>query len=170
MRLELLNMLTRRAVLSAWTVTLAVLSLGALTQVVKAEGRTRLVVVVATTSSINGLSLAELRRMYLGDPVDSGGQRLIPLNHAPSAKERLAFDKLVLGMSEEEVSRYWVDRKIRGQSGAPKAIDPADVHQRVVAKLAGAVGYVRSSELRHDVKVLRIDGKAPTDPGYPIEY
>jgi hypothetical protein len=163
-------MLTRRTALSAWTLTLALLSVGAMIEVVNAEERTRLVVVVANTSRINGLSLAELRRMYLGDPVDSGGQRLIPLNHAPSTKERLAFDKLVLGMSEEEVSRYWVDRKIRGQSGAPKAIDPADVHQRVVAKLAGAVGYVRSSELREDVKVVRIDGKAPTDRGYPLEF
>ncbi len=163
-------MLTRRTLLSTWTLTLAVFSVGAMTEVVIAEERTRLVVVVAKTSSINGLSLAELRRMYLGDPVDSRGQRLIALNHAPSAKERLAFDKLVLGMSEEEVSRYWVDRKIRGQSGAPKAIDPADVHPRVVAKLAGAIGYVRSSELRDDVKVLRIDGLAPTDRGYPIEF
>jgi hypothetical protein len=162
-------MLTRRTVLSAWTVAAAVLALGAMSEVVNAEERTRLAVIVASTSSINGLSLAELRRMYLGDPVDSGGQRLIALNRAPSAKERLAFDRLVLGMSEEEVARYWVDRKIRGQSGAPKAIDPADVHQRVVAKLPGAVGYVRSSELRDDVKVLRIDGKAPTDRGYPLE-
>ncbi len=162
-------MLTRRNVLSAWTVAAAVLALGAMSEVVNAEERTRLAVIVASTSSINGLSLAELRRMYLGDPVDSGGQRLIALNRAPSAKERLAFDRLVLGMSEEEVARYWVDRKIRGQSGAPKAIDPADVHQRVVAKLPGAVGYVRSSELRDDVKVLRIDGKAPTDRGYPLE-
>lgn len=163
-------MLTRRTLLSAWTVTLAVLSAGAMAEVVNAQERTRLVVVVASTSSINGLSLAELRRMYLGDPVDSGGRRLVPLNRAASTKERLAFDRLVLDMSEEEMARYWVDRKIRGQSGAPKAIDPADVHQRVVSKLAGAIGYVRLGELRNDVKAVRIDGLAPTDRGYPLEF
>lgn len=160
---------TRRILLSAWVATLAASSLGATTQVAGAEERMRLVVVVARTSPIDELSLAQLRRMYLGEPVDSGGQRMIPINHGPSVKERIAFDRLVLGMSPVEVSRYWVDRRIRGQSGAPKAIDPSDVHQRVVAKLGGAVGYVRTTELRDDVKVLRIDGKAPHEHGYPLE-
>ncbi len=162
-------MLTRRSLLFAWTATFAALSLGAMTEVVSAGERARLVVVVAKTSPINEFSLAELRRMYLGEPLDSGGQRLIPFNRGPSVKERIAFDKLVLGMSEGEVSRYWIDRRIRGQSGSPKAIDPVDVHQRVVVKLAGAVGYVLSTEVRDDVKVVRIDGKAPNDRGYPLE-
>jgi hypothetical protein len=163
-------MLTRRSLLSAWTASLAALSLGTTTQPVSAGERTRLVVVIAKTSPISELSLAELRRMYLGEPVDSGGQRLIPLNRGPSVKERIAFDRLVLGMSEAEVSRYWVDRRIRGQSGSPKAIDPVDVHQRVVARLAGGVGYVRSTEVRDEVKVVRISGKGPNDRGYPLEF
>lgn len=163
-------MVTRRTLLSAWMAMLAVSSLGAMTRVVNADERTRLVVVVAKTSPVNELSLAELRRMYMGEPLDSGGQRLIPFNHGPSLKERIAFDKLVLGMSPQEVSRYWVDRRIRGQSGSPKAIDPADVHQRVVVKLPGAVGYVRIDELRDDVKIVRIDGKAPNDRDYPLEF
>lgn len=163
-------MLTRRTFVSAWCATLAASSLGVTTELVLAGERTRIAVVVAKTSPINGFSLAELRRMYLGEPVDSGGRRMIPINHGPSLRERVAFDQLVLGMSPEEVSRYWVDRRIRGQSGAPKAIDPADVHQRVIAKLAGAVGYVRTSELRDDVKVVRIDGKGPNDHGYPLEF
>ena len=66
------------------------------------------------------------------------------------------------------MARYWIDRKIRGQSGAPKAVEPVDVYARVVAKLDGAIGYVKVSDLRGDVKVLRIDGKVPTDYGYPI--
>jgi hypothetical protein len=167
---ELLIMPSRRTLLFAWTAILAGVSLGGMTQVVNAGESTRLLVVVAKSSPINELSFAELRRMYLGEPVDSGGQKLIPLNRGSSVKERIAFDKLVLGMSQEEVARYWVDRRIRGQSGAPKAVDPVDVHQRVVAKLAGAIGYVRSGELRDEVKALRINGKGPHDPGYPLEF
>lgn len=163
-------MLTRRTLLSAWTATLAGVSLGATTELVNAGERTRLVVIVAKTSPLDELSLAELRRMYLGETVDSGGQRLIPFNRGPTVNERIAFDRLVLGMSKEEVARYWVDRRIRGQSGAPKAIDPVDVHQRVVAKLGGAVGYVRGTEVRDEVKVVRIDGKTPNDRGYPLEF
>jgi len=162
-------MLTRRTLLSAWAAALAASAIGATSEVVSAGERARLVVIVAKTSPINELSLAQLRRMYMGEPVDSEGQRLIPINHGPSVNERLAFDRLVLGMSKEEVSRYWIDRRIRGQSGAPKAIDPEDVHQRVVAKLTGAVGYVRSTEVRNEAKIVRIDGKGPNDRGYPLE-
>ncbi|HEX5099245.1 MAG TPA: hypothetical protein VFV94_07080 [Polyangiaceae bacterium] len=162
-------MLTRRTLLSAWGATLAASAIGATSEVVSAGERTRLVVIVAKTSSINDLSLAQLRRVYLGEPVDSGGQRLIPINHGSTVNERLAFDRLVLGMSKEEVARYWIDRRIRGQSGAPKAVDPDDVHQRVVAKLAGAIGYVRSTEVRSEAKIVRIDGKGPDDRGYPLE-
>lgn len=161
---------TRRTLLFAWPALLTATALGGMTEVVSAEEPARLVVVVAKSSPLAELSFAQLRRMYLGEPVDSGGQRLVPFNRGRSVKERIVFDRLVLGMSQDEVVRYWVDRRIRGQSGAPKAVDPVDVHQRVVVKVAGGIGYVRTGELRDDVKAVRIDGKAPTDPGYPLLF
>jgi uncharacterized integral membrane protein (TIGR00697 family) len=106
----------------------------------------------------------------VGELVDSGGRRLIPLNRAITTTERGQFDRVVLGKSPDEMARYWIDRKIRGQSGAPKAVEPVDVYERVVAKLDGAIGYVHVNDVRDDVKVVRIDGKAPTDHGYPIRY
>jgi ABC-type phosphate transport system substrate-binding protein len=132
--------------------------------------RTPLAVIVSKSSPLSELSSAQLTRMYMGDLVDSGGRRLIPLNRSTSSGEREEFDRVVLGKSPDEMARYWIDRKIRGQSGAPKAVEPVDVYQRVIAKLDGAVGYVRVDEVRGDVKVVRIDGKAPTDRGYPIRY
>jgi hypothetical protein len=41
--------------------------------------------------------------------------------------------------------------------------------QRVVARLDGAIGYVRADAVSSEVKVLRIDGKLPSDKDYPIE-
>ena len=89
---------------------------------------------------------------------------------ATATDEREQFDRVVLGKSPDEMARYWIDRRIRGQSGAPKAVEPVDVYERVIAKLDGAIGYVHVNDIRGDVKVLRIDGKAPTDRGYPIRY
>jgi hypothetical protein len=34
--------------------------------------------------------------------------------------------------------------------------------------MEGAVAYVRADEVRPGVKVVRVDGKLPTDPGYPV--
>jgi hypothetical protein len=136
----------------------------------KAGERVPLAVIVARSSGLSELSSAQLTRMFGGDLVDSGGRRLIPLNRATATEERELFDRVVLGKSPDEMARYWIDRKIRGQSGAPKAVEPVDVYERVIAKLDGAIGYVRVGQLRGDVKVLRIDGKSPTERGYPIRY
>ena len=134
----------------------------------KAGERAPLAVIVSKSSELTELSSAQLTRMFLGELVDNGAHRLIPLNRATATEERAEFDRVVLGKSPDEMARYWIDRKIRGQSSAPKAVEPVDVYERVIAKLDGAIGYVRTDEIRGDVKVLRIDGKAPTDRGYPL--
>jgi hypothetical protein len=128
-----------------------------------------LAVVVAKQGPLEALSLAELKRLFMGESiVGPKGQKLIALNRDSKSDERIGFDRSVLGMSPDAAARYWIDRKIRGQSSAPKAIEPAAVLQRVVAKLHGAVGYVRARDVSADVTIVRVDGKRPGDAGYPI--
>ena len=128
-----------------------------------------LAIVVAKNSPLNALSLYELKHLYLGDYVDGPDRkRLIPLNRAPGSPERVAFDAAALGMTPDQDTAYWIDRRIRGQSGSPRAIAPAELAQRIIAHLEGGVTYVRLDEVRGDVKVVRIDSKLPSDPGYRI--
>jgi hypothetical protein len=152
--------------LSAWTAT-PLLSPSAQAS----ESRVVLAVIVAASSPVIGLATHELRRLYLGDPVSGPrGHKIVPLSQAPRSPSRVGFDRAVLGMSPEEVTRYWIDRRIRGQSCPPKSIDSPDLLQRVVARLPGGLGYVRASDLRSEVKALRIDGRLPGDQGYPVVY
>jgi hypothetical protein len=128
-----------------------------------------LAVVAAKGSALSTISIYDLKHLYMGEFVNGpDGKRLIPLNQRPQAQERLAFDAAVLGMSSDQAAAYWIDRRIRGQSGSPRAVDSGDLAQRIVSRLDGAVAYVRLSELRPDVKMVRVDGKLPTDPGYRI--
>jgi hypothetical protein len=128
-----------------------------------------LAVVAGRQSPLEGLTLNQLKRLYLGDAMQGpGGEKLLPLNRDPKSPERIGFDRSVLGMSPDAVARYWIDRKIRGQSGAPRAVEPGPVAERVVARLPGALVYVRAKEVGSEVKVLRIDGKRPGEPGYPV--
>jgi len=130
--------------------------------------RLRLAVIIAKSSPLDAISLQDLRNLYRGDRLV--GLQLLPFAFPAGTPERIAFDRAVLGMSPDDVARYWIDRKIRGHPGAPRAVDSADLLMRVVAKLEGSLGYVRASDVKDYVKVLRIDSKSPTDPGYPIEY
>jgi hypothetical protein len=128
-----------------------------------------LAIVVGKGSSLSNLSLFELKRVYLGDDLDDpSGTKILALNRGAQTLERTGFDRTVLGMSPEAAARYWIDRRIRGQSAAPKAVDPASLLQRVVSRLKGSVGYVRLQEVSNDVKVVTVDGRKPGDAGYPI--
>jgi hypothetical protein len=160
-------MITRRSALASCA---AVIAFGLLAPCpAAADGAAEpLVIVSSKRGGVSELSLYQLRRLYLGDSVQGPSGELIALNRDAKGAERTGFDKSVLGMSPAAAARYWIDRRIRGQSGAPKSVEPAALLQRVVANLPRAVGYVRVRDLSPDVQVVRIDGRKPGEPGYPI--
>jgi hypothetical protein len=160
-------MITRRNALLGCTAGVSCLLLASGAEAEGAAGEA-LAVVTSKQSGVSELSLYQLKRLYLGDTVQVAGRELIALNRDVKGAERTGFDASVLGMTPAAAARYWIDRRIRGQSGAPKAIEPAAVIQRVVAKLPRAVAYVRFREVDADVQVVRIDGKKPGDAGYPV--
>jgi hypothetical protein len=85
-----------------------------------------------------------------------------------SAPDRVAFERGVLGMEPEELARYWIDRKLRGESGAPHVVGSPELLQRVVSRLNYSVGYVRLNQVGAELRVLPIDGTLPGAAGYPV--
>lgn len=131
---------------------------------------TQLAIVVGTHSSVSGLSFHELKRLFMGTRIKSpAGRWMLPLNRRKKTAERIGFDDSVLGMSPHMMGSYWVDRKIRGQSGAPKSMKNSRLILQLVGKVPGAIGYVKASEVNARVKVIKIDGKLPGEPGYAIK-
>ncbi len=141
---------------------------GSPSSAVGAQGTPPLAVVVAQSAPIDAMSLSELRRVFLGQTVEKGGVKLIPLNHPIKTGHRTRFDRAVLKMSPDEVGRYWVAERIRGARSAPKSVNSSVLLMKVVAKIPGAISYVPMNEVRPGLKVVRIGGKTPGDPGYPI--
>jgi hypothetical protein len=160
-------MITRRNALAscAALVSLVVLAPSA---AVAEGGAEPLAIVASKRGGISELSLYQLKRLYLGDAVQGSAGELIALNRDAKGAERTGFDSSVLGMTPDAAARYWIDRRIRGQSGAPKSVEPAAVIQRVIANMPRAVGYVRMRDLSPEMQVVKIDGRKPGDAGYPI--
>jgi ABC-type phosphate transport system substrate-binding protein len=125
-----------------------------------------LVLVVGKSSPISNISKAELGRVFSGEPVKIEGQSVVPFGLAPGLAERQAFDQVVLGMSPEEVSKYWIDRRIRGQGNPPKSAPSSEVMAKVVSSFPSAMGYLPAADLTPALKPIAIDGKAYTDHGY----
>jgi len=137
----------------------------------RASNRIVLAVVVAKSSAVQDLSLLELKRIFTtaGDS-DPSGQRFVPFNHPPHTTDRVAFDKIVLELSADEVSQFWIERKIRGMPGPPRSVDSLSLLLRLIARLPGAIGYARPSQLAGDVRAIRINGKLPNDATYPLTF
>ena len=132
-------------------------------------GRDIIAVVVAKTSPIQQLSLFELKKLYLGANInDPTGERIIPFNQAPNSPDRVAFEDNVLDMTPDQVARYWIDRKIRGEGSAPRAVGSAELLQRVVSRMEHSVAYVRAGSLRPEVRAIAIDGAIPGDSSYRL--
>ena len=136
-----------------------------------AASTVRLVVIVAPSSPLDNLDISVLARLFGGDPVtDPGGRGLIPFNHPPRTPDRVLFDQKVFGFDPEQVAKYWVDRKIRGQPGPPRTATSLRMLVGVVSKLPGAIGYIRPEYLSNEVRALRVSGKTADMGGYPLTF
>jgi ABC-type phosphate transport system substrate-binding protein len=161
-------MLSRRSTLIALSTPGLILALGEVV-LAHAAPANALVIVTQKNSALGDLTLRELKRLYQSEQVNGpDGAPIIPLNRPTGSPARVAFDQLVLKMDPDEVGRYWIDRKIRGQTGAPKAIPSLDLLRRAVASVTGTLTYLSASELTADLKVVNVDGKHPTEAGYPL--
>jgi len=132
-----------------------------------ADGR-KLVVVVAKGSRVTNLSRGDLKRCFTGEPISAGDKTLVPFNATPNSPDRTGFDKAVLGMSADEVGRFWVDRKVRGQGAAPRSLPSVAHVAKVVAKFPGAIGYLPADQLTSDIQAVAVDGVPYTDARYNI--
>jgi hypothetical protein len=127
-----------------------------------------LLVVAGLTFPGAEISLQDLKSAFRGHLVSVSGTRLIPINHALESPLRVAFDKLVLGLKPAEVGRFWIDQRIRDTGKPPTTAPTVDLALRAAATLRGAITYARRSQLLPRLKVLRVDGKAAAEAGYPL--
>jgi hypothetical protein len=96
-----------------------------------------------------------LRWTLMGDRTtwDSGTQ-ISAYNLSDFSAARRLFDQVVLGMSADEATRYWVDRKIRGGARPPKKLVSPAMVRRAVASEAGSIGYIPCGDIEPTVKVV----------------
>lgn len=87
----------------------------------------------------------------------------------PGAPERSALLRSLYGLDENEYHRGFLQAIFAGEaSDAPRTLASSNGILRFVFNVPGAIGYVRASEVDASVKVLRVDGKMPGDPGYRL--
>ena len=128
-------------------------------------------VVVHPDVSLDNLPLTELRRIILGDrEFWPSGVRVTLLLRAPVAKERDVAVKDVCEMTEAQFRQHWIAKVFRADTqSTPKIVYSGEMALDQVSRTPGALTFVLASSVARGVKVLKIDGKSPGQPGYPLK-
>lgn len=128
-----------------------------------------LVVIVSSATGLTDISSALLRRTFQGYPAEyRPGKRLVPFNHPNEAQERHRFDLAVLGLTPDEVGRFWVDQRIRGSGQPPRTVPSSELAVRVVLSFPGAITYSTVEMVKTGLTALTIDGRGPSDRNYML--
>jgi len=126
----------------------------------------QIAVVVHPSAPLSSVSLEDLRRYFLGKSTTIGSSRAVVAESAPS---RRAFYHALTGLSEDIVHRRWVALAFRGEAPSiPKSFADAAELRKFVSENPGAIGFVDAHDVDASVKVLAVDGKRPSDPGYAL--
>jgi hypothetical protein len=129
------------------------------------------VAVVAHPSvPVNDLSFAEMRKVLLGDrQFWTSNLRVTLLLRAPVAPERDVILKTVYQMSEAQFRQYWIGKVFRAEvASGPRIVHSHEEAAQQAAATPGAVTFVDGSRIPRGLKVLKIDGRSPGDPGYRL--
>ena len=150
-----------------WTTLLAALALlGAPVASPGAEAQTA--IIVNRSNALSDLKLDETRRYFLARVTElPNGEKLTIAELVPM---RTSFYKKLLGVAPNEVKRRWLQMVFVGRTQLmPAELGDADAVKKFVAEHPGAIGFIPVGETDQTIKVLRIDGKLPSDAGYPIK-
>jgi len=133
--------------------------------------RQAVAIVVNPHSTVSDLSFAELRRIFLGQQQFwPDRSKITLLVRAPVAPERAVVLDQIYRMDEDQFRQYWIGKMFRAEvAGGPKIVYSSDMAINLVGAIPGSITFVLASAVTPNSKVLRIDGKLPSEAGYPLK-
>jgi ABC-type phosphate transport system substrate-binding protein len=128
-------------------------------------------IVVHPDTPVNNLTLAEVRKVLLGErQYWNANIPVVLLIRAPVARERNVVLKTIYQMSESQFKQYWIAKIFRAESAtAPKVVYSNDMANELATAIPGAIAFIDVREVRPGTKVVRVDGRLPGEPGYPLQ-
>ncbi|MGB8474999.1 MAG: hypothetical protein WCE61_13015 [Candidatus Acidiferrum sp.] len=127
-------------------------------------------VVVNPDTPVTDLSLAEVRKVLLGERQYWNAKLPVTLLiRAPVARERDVVLRVIYQMSEAEFKQFWIAKIFRAESALPpKIVYSNEMQYELVAAIPGAIAFVDAKNVRPGLKVLRVNGHLPGDRDYPL--
>ena len=115
-------------------------------------------------------SFSELQAMLTLDrQFWPSGHRLVLYLPPADSPEKQALLETIYAMSDSALRQLWVVKLFRGAIPAiPSSLRTRAAVVNAVQQSEGAISAILATEVPAGVRVLKIDGKLPADPGYPL--
>jgi len=132
--------------------------------------RTDLAVVVNPHTPVDDISLADLRKIFLGErQFWSSNMPVVPLIRPQGTPEREVILRVLFKMTEIEYKKYWITKVFRAEATNEPAMALTNSFANdAVAAIPGAITCETTKDVPHGAKVLRIYGPKPGEQGYPL--
>jgi len=150
------------------TISLFVL---ALTMAAPTRVAAQIILVVPARSTVDSLSLRQVRSLFKGRQPESLGNELIQLvEYAPSADE---FYGILYHLDSHAIGKLWLRLIFAGARVRPiKSFSGPEKFLKFVATTENALGFISSRYIRRasgdSLKTVSIDGHHFTDKDYPL--
>ena len=127
-------------------------------------------VIVNPKNNVDNLSMAELAKIFRGErQYWRTDLPVLVLLRAPGSYEREVALRSIFRMTESQYKQYWISRIMRAEATSP----PAELYSNGMTKegvtsIPGSIACISASDVKPGVKVVRINGHLPGEPGYPL--
>jgi ABC-type phosphate transport system substrate-binding protein len=132
-----------------------------------------LAVVVNKSASVESLSMAQLRKLILGDVRNWPDQKPVVLVlREPSSNIAQCVLSKIVRLTDAEYRRYIMNAEFRGEEVLTVQSAGSDPQAaRIVAGTASSIAVIDAGAApaaASAVKIVRVNGKLPGEPGYPM--
>lgn len=128
-------------------------------------------IVVHKDSEVENLAMDQLRNIFLANQQFWPDRtRIILLVRAPKSDERDFVLDTIYQMDEVQFRKYWIAKMFRAEvPRGPKIVFSTDMTVELVVAIPGSISFINADQVTDDVRVVRVDGKLPSDDGYPLK-
>jgi hypothetical protein len=115
-------------------------------------------------SSADLVQILKMERQHWG----AGGRIYVVLQESGTPEKELVLKKLYR-MKDAELKQHYLGKLYRGEIASfPRIAHSNAAARRLVSQAPNAISFVSAQSADSSVRVLRIDGKRPGEPGYVL--
>jgi hypothetical protein len=94
---------------------------------------------------------------------------IVLLVRNPPSRERDVILRKLYSMTESEFKQYWIAKIFRAEATTgPKIVYSNSMAADLVSVIPGAIAFMSAKDVNPNLKVVKIDGRLPGDPAYPL--